>query len=170
MHCQHEESCRAAVGAGVDTLEHGQHLPVELIDEMVRRGTVWGPTRAVFQASLPQLRAAKRTERRDRYIAGAEAMGPNAAAAARAGMRLLAGTDSRPTGRVVDEVRAQVAAGVPVEAALAGASWAARQYLGLPGLADGAPADAVVYDTDPRADPGVLEHPARVILRGRVLR
>jgi imidazolonepropionase-like amidohydrolase len=52
--------------------------------------------------------------------------------------------------------------------ALAAGSWAARAYLGLPGLVPGAPADAVVYDTDPRADLRQLNHPRAVILRGQL--
>jgi len=46
--------------------------------------------------------------------------------------------------------------------------WGRRADLGdLPGLAEGAPADAVVYDADPRTDLGRLDHPRAVILRGR---
>jgi imidazolonepropionase-like amidohydrolase len=91
------------------------------------------------------------------------------AAAAEAGVTILAGTDSRPHGRVASEIRA-LAAGVPAHDALAAGSWAARAYLGLPGLAEGAPADAVVYDSDPRADLGQLDHPRAVILRGQLVR
>jgi imidazolonepropionase-like amidohydrolase len=47
------------------------------------------------------------------------------------------------------------------------ASWAARSYLGIPGLASGAPADAVVFDTDPRTDLTQLDTPRAVIARGR---
>jgi hypothetical protein len=36
-----------------------------------------------------------------------------------------------------------------------------------PGLAGGAPADAVVYDADLRTDLGQLGHPRAVIRRGR---
>ncbi|HTS97804.1 MAG TPA: hypothetical protein VMI33_14405 [Streptosporangiaceae bacterium] len=60
------------------------------------------------------------------------------------------------------------AAGIRAHDALAAGSWAARAYLGQPGLAEGAPADAVVYDSDPRADLGQLDRPRAVILRGRV--
>jgi len=35
-------------------------------------------------------------------------------------------------------------------------------------LVPGAPADAVVYDTDPRADLDQLDHPRAVILRGQL--
>jgi imidazolonepropionase-like amidohydrolase len=91
------------------------------------------------------------------------------AAAVEAGVTLLAGTDSRPHGRIGDEIRAMARAGVRPHDALAAGSWAARAYLGLPGLADGAPADAVIYESDPRADLGQLEHPVAVILRGRLV-
>ena len=50
---------------------------------------------------------------------------------------------------IADEVRALHAAGMPAEAALAAASWGARDWLGLPCIEEGAPADLVVYDTDP---------------------
>ncbi|MZE81491.1 amidohydrolase, partial [Streptomyces sp. SID5475] len=35
-------------------------------------------------------------------------------------------------------------------------------------LSEGAPADLVVYDTDPREDVRVLAAPRHVVLRGRV--
>ena len=70
---------------------------------------------------------------------------------------------------IVDEIRALVAAGVPPHDALAAASWTARGYLGLAGLTPGAPADAVVFDTDPRADLRQLDAPRAVIARGRLV-
>ncbi|MFC7614874.1 hypothetical protein ACFQV2_16480 [Actinokineospora soli] len=85
-------------------------------------------------------------------------------------MTVLAGTDSRPHGRVADEVRALAAAGVPAHHAVGAASWTARAYLGLPGLVPGGPADAVVYPVDPRRDLGELDHPLAVVLRGRRVR
>ncbi len=83
---------------------------------------------------------------------------------------MLAGTDSRPHGGIAGEVRALVAAGVSPHEALAAASWAARSYLGLPGLIDGAPADAVVFNVDPRADLSQLDSPRAVIVRGKRVR
>lgn len=82
---------------------------------------------------------------------------------------MLAGTDSRPHGRVADEVRAFAAAGVAPHEALAAASWEARAYLGLGGLEEGAPADAVVFDSDPRTDLSQLDTPRAVIARGRLV-
>jgi imidazolonepropionase-like amidohydrolase len=94
--------------------------------------------------------------------------GQLAAAAAEAGVTILAGTDSRPCGRVIDEIRALADAGVPADQAVGAGSWAARSYLGLDGLVEGAPADAVIYDADPRRDLNQLAAPRGVVLRGRV--
>ena len=55
------------------------------------------------------------------------------------------------------------------EFALGAGSWRAREWLGAPPVVDGAGADLVVYDTDPRLDPKVTQHPRLVILRGRVV-
>jgi imidazolonepropionase-like amidohydrolase len=90
-----------------------------------------------------------------------------------AGVPILAGTDagsSLPHGQVVREIRALHEAGLPAEAALAAGSWSAREFLGLPGLVEGASADLVVYAADPRADLGTLAAPVRMVLRGRVIR
>ena len=60
--------------------------------------------------------------------------------------------------------------GLPAEYALGAASWRAREWLGWnAGLDEGAPADFVVYDRDPRDDLSVLSRPKRVVLRGRVV-
>jgi imidazolonepropionase-like amidohydrolase len=57
--------------------------------------------------------------------------------------------------------------GMPTEYVLGAASWRAREWLGWnAGLDEGAPADFVVYDTDPREDLDVLRRPAQVVLRG----
>jgi imidazolonepropionase-like amidohydrolase len=84
----------------------------------------------------------------------------------------LAGTDAGmgPHGQVAGEVRLLHEAGLDGGVALAAGSWAAREWLGLPGIIDGAPADLVVYREDPREAPGVLVHPVLVVLDGKVVR
>jgi imidazolonepropionase-like amidohydrolase len=160
----------ACVAAGVDSLEHGMCLDPSLLTQMAAQGTALTPTLAVLLTeALPAVRKAPDSPRRRWFLAGAEVHGQLAAAAAEAGVVVLAGTDSRPLGRVADEVRALAAAGVPANDALAAASWAARAYLGLPGLVVGAPADVVVYAEDPRSDLVQLDHPTAVVLRGRLL-
>jgi imidazolonepropionase-like amidohydrolase len=92
-----------------------------------------------------------------------------ARAAYEAGVTMLAGTDTHPCGTVAEEVERLISAGLPRAAALGAACWTARSWLGLPGLADGAPAGLVVFAGDPVAHPDVLHHPSRIILRGQVL-
>jgi imidazolonepropionase-like amidohydrolase len=71
-------------------------------------------------------------------------------------------------GNIAGEVVAMAGLGMPAEHALGAASWRAREWLGWnPTLAEGAPADFVVYPRDPLADLTVLREPSYVVLRGR---
>jgi len=169
MHSQQRAGCAAAVAAGVDSLEHGMGLDPDLLGQMAVQGTALTPTLSVITASLDSVAAAPDSPRKSWYMEGATVHPALTARAAEAGVTLLAGTDSRPHGRVIDEIRALANAGVPRHDALAAASWAARSYLGLSGLEPGAPADAVVYNSDPRADLGQLAAPLAVVLRGKVI-
>jgi imidazolonepropionase-like amidohydrolase len=92
-------------------------------------------------------------------------------AAAAAGVIVLAGSDAGmgPHGRIRDEVVRLLAAGLDPAMALGAASWIARQYLGLPGIEDGAPADLVAFARDPRIDPAILSEPLLIVLDGRVI-
>ena len=163
VHCQTAAGCRNAVEAGVDSLEHGMHLDPDLLERMAAQGTALVPTLAGFGSIVESGRGS------DGIVRGWQAMLSTIPAAHEAGVTVLAGTDSRPCGTVAGEVDALVRTGMPAEAALGGASWLARSWLGLPGLVDGAPADLVAYDRDPTADPAVLAHPSRVVLRGKVV-
>jgi imidazolonepropionase-like amidohydrolase len=170
VHSMQADGGSVAVEAGVDSLEHGMCLDPELLPRMAERGIALTPTLSVITASLAEVRNRPDSPRKDWYVAGASVHGRLTAAAVEAGVTVLAGTDSRPHGRIADEVRAFVAAGVPPHQALAAASWTARSYLGIAGLAEGAPADAVVFDTDPRADLSQLNTPRAVVVRGRLIR
>lgn len=170
VHSQVGDGGAAAVAAGVDSVEHGMCLDLALLPVMAERGIALTPTLSVLRDVAARVRERPDSDRKRWLIDGVRAHGPLAAAAAEAGVVLLAGTDSRPHGRVADEVRALAAAGVPPHDALGAASWAARAYLGLPGLVAGAPADAVVYADDPRSDLRALDHPVAVVLRGERVR
>jgi imidazolonepropionase-like amidohydrolase len=171
----HDDDVPRAVHAGRWIAQHGQffdgwgrradlaELPEIAAEQAGRTGWVkliadWMPGDDVIPASV--------------LCAVAEAVyavgGRVAAKASEAGVTLLAGTDSRPHGRIADEIRALVHAGVPPHDALGAASWSARSYLGLAGLEPGAPADVVVYDADPRSDLTQLDRPRAVVLRGRL--
>lgn len=169
-HCQTAEGSRNAVLAGVDSLEHGRYLDQDLLDRMARAGTALVPTLSVMGDKVGEVRAREATPRRDWLLKGWEGALANVRAAQEAGVLVLAGTDSFPCGTVANEVQWLIRGGMSAEAAIAGASWSARSWLGLPGLVDGAPADLVAYDTDPARDPRVLDHPSAIILRGRVFR
>ncbi|SEO89595.1 amidohydrolase family protein [Trujillonella endophytica] len=165
----------ALISAGIDCVEHGTGLTEELIGEMAARGTAVVPT-LVNVENFPGFAASGEA----RFPAYASTMrrlhaqsGAVVRAAYEAGVPVFAGTDAGggiEHGRVADEIRALAAAGLPAEAALAAGSWAARTWLGLPNVDDGAPADLVVYDADPRTDLDVLARPALTVLRGRVYR
>lgn len=170
VHSQHAAGSAVAVEAGVDSIEHGMGMDPDLLPRMAERGIALTPTLSVITGSLGEVRQRPDGPQKDWYVAGASAHSKLVACAVEAGVSVLAGTDSpRMHGRVVDEVRALANAGVPAHQALAAASWTARSYLGLPGLTEGAPADAVVYDSDPRTDLAQLDAPRAVILRGRVV-
>lgn len=68
----------------------------------------------------------------------------------------------------VTMIRSPGLAGDPPDWVRPGPGRAARSYFGLPGLAQGAPADVVIYDTDPRRDLSQLDSPRAVILRGQL--
>jgi imidazolonepropionase-like amidohydrolase len=164
VHANYAQTSRSAVEAGVDSIEHGMRLDLDLLPQMAAVGIALTPTLSVIEAAL-----AEAGERGDGFEAAVQEHRLLAVHAAEAGVTLLAGTDSRPHGRITDEVGALVVAGLRPHDALAAASWAARAYLGWAGLEPGAPADAVVYDADPRSDLSQLASPAAVILRGRLV-
>jgi imidazolonepropionase-like amidohydrolase len=141
---------------------------------MAARGTAVVPT-LVNVANFPGFAAAGEAKfpayasTMRRLYAGSGAV---VRAAYEAGVPVFAGTDAGggiDHGRVADEIRALHAAGLPAEVALAAGSWAARTWLGLPGIEEGAPADLVVYERDPRADLETLQSPQRTVLRGCVV-
>lgn len=89
-----------------------------------------------------------------------------------AGIPVFVGTDaggSLPHGLVAAEVAELVTAGIPPLDALSATAWGARDWLGRPGLTEGAPGDLVVYASDPRADVRVLAAPRRVVVGGKVV-
>ncbi|HET6394853.1 MAG TPA: amidohydrolase family protein [Blastococcus sp.] len=162
------------IGAGIDCIEHGTGLTEELIGEMASRGTAVVPTLVNvenfpgFAASGEQKFPSYASTMRRLYASS----GAVVRAAFEAGVPVFAGTDAGggiEHGRIGDEVRALYEAGLPAEAAVAAASWSARSWLGLPCIEEGAPADLVVFDADPRVDLDVLARPGLTLLRGHVV-
>lgn len=174
-HCFAENSLRDLVESGIDCIEHATGLTEDLIPLFVERGVAIVPT-LVNIATFPQL-AAGGAAKFPRWSAHMrrlhERRYDTVRSAHDAGIPVFVGTDAGgtlPHGLVAAEVAELVTgAGLPPLAALAATTWAARAWLGRPGLDEGAPADLVVYDSDPRADVRVLAAPRRVVLNGRVV-
>jgi imidazolonepropionase-like amidohydrolase len=166
-----EDALPGLIAAGIDSIEHGTGLTDELVAAAVRSGAAVVPTlvnidnfpmiavggEQKFPVYAAHMRALYATSR-DRIRSAFEA-----------GVPIYTGTDaggSLPHGLIRDEIRALVGAGIPQPAVIAQASWRGREWLGLPGLVEGAPADFVVYDEDPRRDLATLYRPVRTVLRG----
>jgi imidazolonepropionase-like amidohydrolase len=173
-HCFAEDALRDLVEAGIDCVEHATGLTEDTIGLFAERGVAIVPT-LVNIATFPEI-AARGEARYPRWAAHLrrlhERRYDTVRAAYEAGVPVYTGTDaggSLPHGLIGREVAELVAAGIPAAEALAAATWRGRAWLGRPGLTEGAPADLVVYDEDPRRDVRVLAHPRRVVLRGRVV-
>jgi imidazolonepropionase-like amidohydrolase len=159
---------RAAVAAGVDSIEHGCYLDEdpELIPMMAERGTFWVPTLTVYAFH----RASPTAHVRDRARALHEHHVASLERAVRAGVRIVAGTDAGGHGHPPNAAELQhlVEAGLPPMQALQAATGLAAQCLGLEGelgtLEKGKRADLVAVDGDPLPDIRLLQDPGRVRL------
>jgi len=87
-------------------------LDPALLPRMAGQGTALTPTLGVLLSHVDYVRGRPDGPRKDWYLRGATAHPALVAAAAEAGVTILAGTDSRPHGRVADEIRALAAAGL----------------------------------------------------------
>jgi imidazolonepropionase-like amidohydrolase len=169
-----EDALPGLVAAGIDCIEHGPGLSAGLIGELAERGTALVPTLINIEL-FPEIArgAAKYPAYAAHMLALHAGMRDTVAAAIEAGVPVYAGTDAGggiDHGRIVDEIVALHRAGMSRERALGAASWAARGWLGWPGIEDGSAADLLAFDDDPRADLDALRAPKRIILRGRVIR
>ncbi|MGH4023029.1 MAG: amidohydrolase family protein [Pseudonocardiaceae bacterium] len=168
-----EEALPGLVAAGIDCIEHGTGLSAEVIDEMAARGTALVPT-LINIDNFPGI--ADKAGKYPRYAAHMRALHAGVrravGAAVEAGIPVYAGSDAGggiAHGRLVDEITALRSVGLSGEQALAAGSWAARDWLGVPALVPGAPADLLVTRTDPRLDPSALRDPELLMLGGAVL-
>lgn len=173
-HCFAEQSVAEIVRAGVDCIEHGTGLDDDTIAEMAARGTALVPTLINLDnfpmyaeqgaAKFPQYSA----HMLDLHARRHETIGK----AVEAGVPVYAGTDAGTVvrhGRIADEIDELARIG-GAEFALGAASWRARAWLGVDALTEGASADLLVLDNDPRTDLGAVRRPTHRILRGELLR
>ncbi len=169
VHTQSAEGGAAAVAARVDSIEHGMHLPTDLLDDVAAAGTALVPTASTFAALLPQMDAEEvPAPLRTWFTTGFSRHPALVRDAYDAGVTILAGTDL-PPGSLTNEIRWLAASGMSPHDALGAGSWTAREWLGFPGIDHDAPADILVFADDPRTDLAALDHPEHVIIRGRVI-
>lgn len=167
-----EDALPGLINAGIDCIEHGTGITDDTIALMLAHGTALVPTLINIDNFPGIADAAGRypayaRHMRDLYGTCRQRVG----AAREAGVPIYAGTDAGSMiahGRIADEVDALTGVGMSPTDALGAASWAARSWLGRPGLEHGAPADLLCFAEDPRLGPKVLGSPDLVILRGRI--
>src|SRR5665648_234620 len=174
-HCFGEQSLRDLAAGGVDCIEHATGLVPETIDSFAAQGIAIVPT-LVNIDTFPSIAAGAQ----DKYPTYAAHMRDlhsrryeTIATAHDAGLPIYLGTDaggSLSHGLVAREAAELVRAGLSTIEALTAASWGARSWLRRPGLDEGAGADLVIYQADPREDIGILASPEHIVLRGKVVR
>lgn len=173
-HCFGEESLHQFAAAGSDCVEHASGLQEDTIEAFAQRQIAIVPTLINIE-TFPSIAAAAG----DKYPTyGAHMLDlhqrrfATIGAAHDAGVPIYNGTDAGGVlahGLVAQEAALLVQAGMSTTEAIAATTWAARAWLGRPGLEEGADADLVVLDEDPFADITALRAPRHVILRGALI-
>jgi imidazolonepropionase-like amidohydrolase len=156
-HAHAAAAVKAAVRAGVRSIEHGTMLDAEAIEMMVEHGTFLVPTLAVARAFLEGAETAggPPTQVVAQTRALIERHGESFRAALAAGVPIAFGSDGGFLAheRVLEELEAMAGAGMERSECLRSATSRAAELLGLDHevgtLAPGRRADFVVVDGDP---------------------
>lgn len=169
IHTAAPETPEMAVGAGIDSIEHGLFLTPEDVVALGERGGAWVPTVLAMEMVAERLGAGSSGRRL--LHEGLANVATLLGTAIDAGVAVLAGTDlGLPHGAVAREAARLVEYGMGAAAAVAAVSTAAYDYLGVPaGWQPGMPAGGVWYPADPREEITILQAPALVLHRGRVV-
>lgn len=174
-HCFAEDTLDDMLDAGIDCIEHGTGLLPRHLPRFAEQGVPIVPT-LINIATFPDI-AAQAEGKFPRYAAHMRSLWERRAErvleAYEAGVTIYAGTDAGSVikhGRIVDELQALHAAGLPAAATLDAGAWAARDWLGAAGITDGASADVVVCAEDPRGNLATLQDLKSIVLRGEVVR
>ncbi len=175
-HAHGEEGARAAVLAGVRSIEHGTYLSDDTLQLMKRQGTFLVPTYATVidlaepggDYDHPELRL------RGQHMLAR--LGDTVRRAHQAGVKIATGADTsygpNSLTRVAHEVMAFVQLGMSPAEALRCATTNAADLLGVgdrTGVVEaGKEADLIVVEGNPLQDPGVLRDPLLVVSNGYV--
>lgn len=177
-HAHGAAGIKAAIRAGIDTIEH-----VSLVDEegirlaVARKQPVWF-SMDIYNTDYTQAEGAKNgvledNLRKDREVA--QLQRDNFRKAHKAGVRMVFGSDAGvyPHGMAGQQFKVMVQYGMTPIEAIQAATRNAAQALGreqdVGAIAVGRYGDIVAVDGDPTQDVRVLEHPAMVIKGGEVV-
>ncbi len=175
-HAHGTAGIKAAVLAGIDSIEHGSILDDEAIKMMKEHGTYLVPT---LMAGESVYNNARNGRLPDYSIAKGLAVWPLMQQSFRkahaAGVKIAFGTDSAvsPHGQNAHEFELMVQFGMTPMEAIVAATRSAADLLGrskdLGTLEPGKYADLVAFDGDPTKDVAILKKPAAVVQGGRVI-
>jgi imidazolonepropionase-like amidohydrolase len=176
-HAQGADGVKAALRAGVRSIEHGIYLDDEAIELLLEREAWLVPTLvaprgvlAAAEAGVPIPDAARR-----KAVEVAEAHADSFRRAVAAGVRVAMGTDSgvTPHGRNLAELELMAKGGMTPAQVLAATTSSAAELLGVAAelgtLEPGKRADVVVVDGDPFELATVGERIAAVVQDGRLV-
>jgi imidazolonepropionase-like amidohydrolase len=177
-HAQATDGIKAAIRAGIRSIEHGIYLDDEAIMMMLEAGTWLVPT---LSAAASVIEAAKNgVQLHDGVLAKAEAVvdahKASFAAAVAAGVKIAMGTDSgvSPHGSNLGELALMAAGGMAPEDVLVATTRSAAELLGVEAdsgtLTPGKRADIVVVDGDPFDFAGLKNNVRSVYQGGRKVR
>lgn len=179
-HAQGIEGIKAALRAGIDTVEHGIFLDEEAIEMMVERGVVFVPTLAapyrIVEAGEEGGIPAYALEKSRRVI---DVHRKSFEWAARAGVTIAAGNDGgtpfNPSHDLVTEIRLMVEYGIDPLGAIRAATHGSTRALGLSEetgtLQEGKWADCLILEegADPLHDIEALSRVWMVIKQGHIV-
>jgi imidazolonepropionase-like amidohydrolase len=167
-HCGYLDGARVAAEAGVDSIEHGMELDDDIARTMKKNNVTLTSTLSVFASweTFGRTTAIERftaEEGRQRIAKRKEGAYASVASAKRAGVRIATGSDfgggSVRAGHLAWEVELLVAAGLTPREALAAATRAGGELLGIDHagrVEKGLPADLVLVHGDPLSDARAL--------------
>ena len=176
-HAQAADGIKAAVRAGIRSIEHGIYLDDEAIELMLDRGTWLVPTLVAPRGVLAAAEAgmAIPDAARRKAVEVAEAHADSFRRAVAAGVKVAMGTDSgiTPHGRNLAELELMAKGGMTPAQVLAATTSVAADLLGLSDelgtLEPGKRADVVVVDGDPFELATLGDRIAAVVKDGRLV-
>ncbi|WP_284978261.1 amidohydrolase family protein [Arthrobacter sp. fls2-241-R2A-200] len=173
-HCFAEGTIDEMLDADIDCIEHATGLLPRHIPRLVEQSVPIVPT-LVNIATFPDIAdqaAGKFPAYAQRMVRLWKRRRERVAEAFEAGVAIYTGTDAGSVikhGRIADEMAELHDAGLPPLAVLEAATWGARRWLGAQGIAEGASADVVVCDADPRRQLDTVSSLRHVVLRGKIV-